>query len=81
MQTRRDELWVPTYREPFLYAQSRDTATQTPGAITAEEIRFTLSDDMKDEIYTYPFTIKVRVNNDWDAVPATPRTLLSTSPP
>ena len=71
VQARRDELWVPTYREAFLYAQSRDTAELTPGAVAAEEIRFNLSDDMKDAVYTYPLTIKVRVNNAWDAVTAT----------
>ena len=68
---RRDDLWVTTYREAFLYGQSRDTARLTPGAVTAEEIRFTLSDDMKDEVYTYPLTVKVRVDGSWDAVKAT----------
>jgi len=68
---RRADIWVPTYREAFLYGQSRDTARLTPRAVAPGEIRFTLIDDMNDDVYTYPLTVKVRVNDDWDAVEAT----------
>ncbi len=67
----RADIWVPTYREAFLYGQSRDTARLTPRAVTTDEIRFILSDDMNDDVYTYPLTVKVRVDEDWDAVEAT----------
>ncbi len=68
---RRADLWVPTYREAFLYGQSRDTARLISRSVTAEEIRFSLSDEMNDDVYTYPLTVKVRVDNDWDAVKTT----------
>jgi hypothetical protein len=48
-------------------------ATQklTKREVTTALIRYALTDSMADSIYTYPLTIKVRLNNDWQTVQAT----------
>jgi hypothetical protein len=65
------DLWVPVYENIVRYCQSRDTKTLTVNSVASDLITFTLTDSMLDSVYTYPLTVKVRVNNDWAGVMAT----------
>lgn len=62
--------WVRPYTTVAQYAQSRLTSELTIDSVAADEIRFTLTDDMIDEYYFTPLTVKLRVNNDWTDVVA-----------
>ncbi|OGK06443.1 MAG: hypothetical protein A2519_11825 [Candidatus Raymondbacteria bacterium RIFOXYD12_FULL_49_13] len=64
-------LWVGTYTDAAMYSQEYATHTLNVTEATDSLIRFSLSDSMADSIYTYPLTVKVRVNNSWgDSVDA-----------
>jgi len=64
-------IWIGTFTDVTLYGQERDTAALNVTSIADTRIDFTLSDDMKDNCFDYPLTVKVRVNNDWTNVAAT----------
>ncbi|UXX79907.1 Ig-like domain-containing protein [Reichenbachiella carrageenanivorans] len=66
-----DELWIAGFSEAAKYGQERDSHTLTIDQVEASEIKFTLTDDMKDEWFDFPLTVKVRVANDWGAASAT----------
>ncbi|MEP2026794.1 Ig-like domain-containing protein, partial [Reichenbachiella sp.] len=62
-----DELWIAGFTEAALYGQERDTHDLTVDDVTDLSIKFTLTDDMKDEVFDFPLTVKIRVNNDWES--------------
>jgi len=47
------------------------SAIFTVTKVDDEEIRFTLTDDMLDDWYDFPLTIKIRISSSWDQVEAT----------
>jgi hypothetical protein len=71
VKAREDKFWMALFREVVLYGQERDTARLAVTQVAASEIRFTLSDRMRDDWYDYPLTVKVRVPDDWAGVAAT----------
>jgi hypothetical protein len=70
LKSREDQVWVGLYTDIAKYGQERDTHTLKVTQAEAGLIKFTLSDSMVDEIYTYPLTVKVRLNPDWEGVRA-----------
>lgn len=71
LRERRADIWMGLFREVALYGQQRDTAKVTVTKVDDEEIRFTLTDDMLDDWYDFPLTIKIRISSSWDQVEAT----------
>jgi len=65
------DIWFGLYGDVSRYGQERDSAVLTVVENTATQIRFTLSDDMLDTVFTFPLTIKVRLPNDWIGAKAT----------
>lgn len=61
----RRHLWLGTYGAVAKYGQSRDTASLTVGTKTASRITFTLQDQMRDDWYDEPLTVKVRLPAVW----------------
>ena len=61
----RRHLWLGTYPAIAKYGQSRDTATLTVVKKTASEITFTLVDQMRNDWYDEPLTVKVRLPAAW----------------
>ena len=65
-----DRLWVCRFDDAAKYGQERDSATLT-SALKGKAIEFTLTDRMKDDIFDYPLTVKVRLPNGWKSAKAT----------
>jgi hypothetical protein len=62
---------VGTFGDVARYGQQRDTATLEVVRNDATAIEFELTDRMKDEIFDYPLTVKVRLPDSWQGVQAT----------
>jgi len=71
LKSKEADVWVGLFREVVLYGQQRDTATLKVAAADDKGIRFVLTDRMDDALYSFPLTVKVRVDNAWTTVAAT----------
>ena len=67
----RDEIWVGLFRDVAFYGMERDTAELKTTHSDSKRIDFLLQDDMDDQLFTFPLTIKVRLPDAWTAVQAT----------
>jgi len=65
LDTYQDKLWVTSFTNAVMYNIEYTTHSLRNIQISSNEIRFSLSDTMNDSVYTYPLTLKIRVNNDW----------------
>ena len=65
-----ERLWVCRFDDAAKYGQERDSATLT-SALKGNAIEFTLTDRMKDDIFDYPLTVKVRLPDGWKSAKAT----------
>ncbi|WP_269541747.1 hypothetical protein [Cerasicoccus fimbriatus] len=61
--------YVDTYTAVAQYAQQRLTATLTIDSVSTNEIRFTLVDEMNDQLFYQALTVKLRTNG-WTGVSA-----------
>ena len=64
-----ERLWVSRFDDAVKYGQERDSATLT-SALKGDKIEFTLTDRMKDDIFDYPLTVKVRLPDGWKSAKA-----------
>lgn len=71
IRTHRDKLWVGLYADVARYGQQRDTATLTMATAGPQGIEFQLTDEMDNEYFNTPLTVKVRIPNEWADVQAT----------
>jgi len=62
IKEREDELWIAPFTVVARYAQERDTAKVDVAAASSSEIRFSVTDEMKDEIFNVPLTVKFKVD-------------------
>ena len=67
----RDKLHVDSYTNISMYGQERDTAEWNVTDRQADRIEFTLTDKMHDKYFTYPLTVKMKLDSTWDRVSAT----------
>jgi hypothetical protein len=67
---RKDSIWVSGFSAIAQYSQSRDTHHLTVNSITTTQIKFTLTDEMSDDLFFQPLTVKIKVGNDWANVTA-----------
>ena len=65
-----ERLWVCRFDDAAKYGQERDSATLT-SALKGDKVEFTLTDRMKDDIFDYPLTVKVRLPDGWKSAKAT----------
>ncbi len=70
LKQREGKLWIGTFPNVAKYAQEYATHDIKVDSISETEISFTLTDEMQDEIYDFPLTVKVRVPNNWMIVTA-----------
>lgn len=70
LASKKEQIWVGLFREVACYGMERDTSRIEVVKNTGEEIRFLLSDDMNDELFDYPLTIKVRLPATWNNITA-----------
>ncbi|WP_269542394.1 polysaccharide deacetylase family protein [Cerasicoccus fimbriatus] len=62
----RDDFWCASFSDAAKYAQSRDTSTLEVVENGNNRIVLNLTDWMKDDLYTYPLTVKVRLPDGWN---------------
>ncbi len=65
------DLWIDGFTRVALYSQSYATHHLNIDSVTDSEIKFTLTDEMQDDVYTFPLTVKIRIDNAWADVSAT----------
>lgn len=70
IKEREDELWIAPFTVVARYAQERESGQIKVQSAAANEIRFTVTDAMKDEIFNVPLTCKFRVDG-WSGATAT----------
>lgn len=71
LKKKEDKLWVGTFPDIAKYAQEYATHSLKLNSISKNIISFNLTDEMQDEIYNFPLTIKIRLANDWSSFLAT----------
>ena len=64
------DLWVGLYKDIALYGQERDTATIIVETNNPSMLSIDLSDEMDDELFNYPLTLKVKLYSHWNNVDA-----------
>lgn len=66
------ELWLGLFCEVAKYGQERDTAKLSSKSDygATQKISIRLSDEMDDELFDFPLTVKVRIPSDWKEVKA-----------
>jgi peptidoglycan/xylan/chitin deacetylase (PgdA/CDA1 family) len=71
LQDKREDIWIGTFREVAQYGQERDTARLGVDAVSRDALRLTLTDDMSDERFDFPLTLKLRLPENWKNLRAT----------
>lgn len=59
------DVWPAFFSDAAQYGQERDTATLTVNSVSGNVITFDLTDEMNDTLFTYPLTVKIRVDESW----------------
>lgn len=62
----RSTYWVATFRDAIKYIKERDNATIKETSSTASEITYSLTDNLDNDIYDYPLSIRVSIPDGWD---------------
>ncbi|MDF3128876.1 polysaccharide deacetylase family protein [Kiritimatiellaeota bacterium B1221] len=66
LASRKKDLWIAPFLEVARYGQQRDTHTITLNENTESRIRYTLTDQMRDEFYDLPLTVKIKLPASWN---------------
>ncbi len=59
------DLWIGLFKEVVKYGQERDTAVLKVKESSPDKIVISLTDEMKDDIFDFPLTVKVRLDPAW----------------
>ncbi len=59
------ELWIGLFKDVVKYRQERDTAVLKVKESSPDKIVLSVSDEMKDDIFDFPLTVKVRLDPAW----------------
>ncbi len=70
LSAKSDSIWIGKFSEVTRYGQERDTHTLTVDEVGNTSIKFTLTDQMSDDYFDFPLTVKIRLDNTWEAVKA-----------
>lgn len=65
LKEREDKLWISGFTPIAQYGQERDTHTLTVTSKEEKQIKLTLTHKMNPEVFDFPLTVKVRVDNKW----------------
>ena len=63
--TDKQDLWIDGFTRVSQYSQSYATHQLSMDEVNAASIKFTLTDQMQDDAYDFPLTVKIRVDNTW----------------
>jgi peptidoglycan/xylan/chitin deacetylase (PgdA/CDA1 family) len=64
----RDRLWTGLNADIRSYIYERETSTLTTVSATPEEIQLQLTDQLHDDTYNYPLTLKLKIGESWEGV-------------
>lgn len=62
----RTTYWVATFRDAIKYIKERDNATLKETSSTTTEITYSLTDNLDNEIYNYPLSIRIPLPEGWN---------------
>lgn len=62
----RSTYWVATFRDAIKYIKERDNATLKETSATASEITYSLTDNLENDIYDYPLSIRIPMPEGWN---------------
>jgi len=65
VKSREKDLWVDVYMHQAQYGQERDTHTLNVTDIQQNSITFSLTDQMRNDWYDFPLTVKVCLGTSW----------------
>jgi len=65
VKDRENDVWVGTFTEVAKYGQQYASATLSNVETTDSSISFDLTDQMNDDWFDQPLTVKVRLPDDW----------------
>lgn len=65
------KLWIDTFVNVAKYGQERDSAKIENLKASPDKISFNITDDMKDDIFDMPLTVKIRLDKGWNKLNAT----------
>ena len=60
MASHKDRLWIGRFEDVARYGQERDTA-KLSCVLKGDKIAVSVTDDMKDDVFDFPLTVKVRL--------------------
>ena len=65
IKEREADLWVGLFDDVVRYGQERDTHKLAVVENSSAGVKFDLTDDMRDDIYNVPLTVKLKLYPDW----------------
>ena len=65
--THKDKLWIGRFEDVARYGQERDTA-KLDVKVDGDKVSVAVTDDMKDDMFDFPLTVKVRLPDGWKSV-------------
>lgn len=68
---RQADVWTGLFREVAQYGQQRDTARLAVTSADTKTIQLSLTDNMDDQLFDFPLTVKLRLPNAWKDFSAT----------
>ncbi len=63
--------WSATYEDAVLYLYEAENATVTTNRTNPSNIKLNVEDGLDDSIFNFPLSVKVVVNDSWEAVKVT----------
>lgn len=63
----RDKIWCETFGNVARYIQEREAAQRKELSADDNSFTFEITDDLDDEIFDYPLTVRRPMPDDWDA--------------
>lgn len=71
LKQKEGKLWIGTFPDIAKYAQEYATHTIKVDSVSETIISFNLTDEMEDDIYDFPLSVKIRLANNWKSFSAT----------
>ena len=65
------KIWLTTFRNAILYSKERNAATITQISSSSTELVYSLTDNLDNDTYNYPLSIRVAMPDGWSDVVAT----------
>ena len=63
------DIWLDTFTNVAKYGQERDTS-KLEITNNTDSITYTLTDEMDDTLFTFPLTVKLKVDSSWENIEA-----------